>query len=424
MILGVVAGLLTLAGEAAQAQERAQWTYRADMPTARAEVAAAVLGGRLYVAGGTDQRGRVLDIVERYDPQANRWDQAVPPLRTARYRAAAAVLDGRLYVIGGRDDEGEVLDDVEVYDPDRNEWREVESLDEGREGLAVVVLEGRIYAAGGSDEDGEILRTVEVYDPARDEWSEDPTWRLDFPRASFAAAAVNNVAFSFGGFSPVPLRFVQRFEPGRRPVTVTPPGLMRERGGLAAVALRDSIYLIGGRGPEPQGRERVLDEVTVYVPSRDRWFRAPSLNTARESFAAGAVTGRVYVVGGRDAFGDVLASMEEFNPYPDAGTGAEVPAAAGTFRLEPGHPNPFADATLIAFEVTGDAAGTVVLDVFDLAGRRVATLVDAVLPPGRHTVRWDGTSGDGRPLPGGTYVLRLRQGTQQATKTIARIRTR
>ena len=80
--------------------------------------------------------------------------------------------------------------------------------------------------------------------------------------------------------------------------------------------------------------------------------------------------------------------------------------ATGRVRLHPNVPNPFNPSTSIAFELA--ASGPVVLDVVDVSGRRVTTLVDGVRDAGLHRVRWDGRDAAGRAVASGTYLLRLR----------------
>ena len=74
------------------------------------------------------------------------------------------------------------------------------------------------------------------------------------------------------------------------------------------------------------------------------------------------------------------------------------------FALRQNQPNPFGQETLFAFEVPRRAK--VRLEVFDLAGRRVATLASAVYDPGRHSVAWDRRGPSGR-VPAGVYTYRL-----------------
>jgi len=77
-----------------------KWTAVAPMPTARQEVAAVALGGRLFVIGGFGGGAEAVGTVEVYDPAADRWE-ARAPLPAPTHHAAAAVLDGHLFVAGG-----------------------------------------------------------------------------------------------------------------------------------------------------------------------------------------------------------------------------------------------------------------------------------------------------------------------------------
>ena len=83
-------------------------------------------------------------------------------------------------------------------------------------------------------------------------------------------------------------------------------------------------------------------------------------------------------------------------------------------ELDQNAPNPFNPQTSISFVLP--AATTVRLEVFDVEGRRVATLVDGKMPPGRHRVRWDGTDRNGRPVATGTYFYRLTAGKRYLSR--------
>lgn len=85
---------------------------------------------------------------------------------------------------------------------------------------------------------------------------------------------------------------------------------------------------------------------------------------------------------------------------------AAVPAVPLATGLGRNHPNPFNPETSIAFGLA--AAGPVQVLVFDVSGRRVATLVDARLPAGPHTARWEGRDDRGRPVNSGVYFVQLR----------------
>jgi flagellar hook assembly protein FlgD len=79
--------------------------------------------------------------------------------------------------------------------------------------------------------------------------------------------------------------------------------------------------------------------------------------------------------------------------------------------LLPNAPNPFRSSTRLRYTLTEDTP--VSLQVYDLLGRRVATLVNEEQPAGRHTVMLDG-----KGMPSGSYVVRLQAGTQMRTQRI------
>jgi hypothetical protein len=75
------------------------------------------------------------------------------------------------------------------------------------------------------------------------------------------------------------------------------------------------------------------------------------------------------------------------------------------FTLHQNYPNPFNAQTKIEFETSG---GHATLEVFDITGARVSTLVNQNLGPGRHEVIWDGRDRNGKPVSSGVYFYRLK----------------
>ncbi len=73
--------------------------------------------------------------------------------------------------------------------------------------------------------------------------------------------------------------------------------------------------------------------------------------------------------------------------------------------LRPLFPNPFNPQVTVSFDLARPGRAQVV--VFDVAGRRVRTLVDAELAAATHARTWDGRDDAGRPAPSGTYYARL-----------------
>jgi hypothetical protein len=90
------------------------------------------------------------------------------------------------------------------------------------------------------------------------------------------------------------------------------------------------------------------------------------------------------------------------DPYP--GTDVEESVLDGVV-LDGNRPNPFNPVTAIRFAVP--SRGRVELSVYDVAGRRVATLVDGEVDGGYHDAVWDGRTDSGEGVATGIYFARL-----------------
>ncbi|RKZ32943.1 hypothetical protein DRQ33_05005 [bacterium] len=83
-------------------------------------------------------------------------------------------------------------------------------------------------------------------------------------------------------------------------------------------------------------------------------------------------------------------------------------------------PNPFNPATEISFQIPVDQ--NVRLEVVDIAGKVVRTLIDDKLPQGTHSVIWDGKNNLGDDMPSGIYLYRLRTDSNSITRKMTLIR--
>jgi hypothetical protein len=82
--------------------------------------------------------------------------------------------------------------------------------------------------------------------------------------------------------------------------------------------------------------------------------------------------------------------------------GLAVPQA---YALGQNYPNPFNPSTRISFSLPG--TGTVTLNVFNLLGQQIATLVNGLMTAGTHETVWDGRDAAGRVLASGVYFYRI-----------------
>lgn len=149
------------------------WKLTSRLPVTLNHTMAASANGKLYLIGGQISNagdGPFVNTVFEYDPANATWT-ARAPMPTSRGAGAAAVVDGKIYVAGGRPPRGS---DFAVYDPRQNTWRVLADLPTQRNHLAAAAIGGRIYVAGGRYEAGfQSPRTdaVERYDPATNTWT-------------------------------------------------------------------------------------------------------------------------------------------------------------------------------------------------------------------------------------------------------------
>lgn len=106
----------------------------------------------------------------------------------------------------------------------------------------------------------------------------------------------------------------------------------------------------------------------------------------------------------------------------DEPVGSEVMEIPSIFALSAGRPNPFRSSVRLEFSLPH--AASVRLEVYDVAGRRVRTLVDAARPAGRHRISWHGVDDRGEVLPAGVYFCRLEADDHRTMRKLVLLSTR
>ena len=113
-----------------------------------------------------------------------------------------------------------------------------------------------------------------------------------------------------------------------------------------------------------------------------------------------------------DRFGTYVLLRRTGSVTPDYGS--------GSLRVHQNVPNPFTGATSIAFDLP--LPGRVQADVITVEGRLVRKLADALFPPGRHSLEWDGRDSSGKPAGSGLYLYRVSAATGTATMKMILLR--
>ncbi len=146
-----------------------------------------------------------------------------------------------------------------------------------------------------------------------------------------------------------------------------------------------------------------------------RWT-APAAGTGVVNFYCAGFQGTTNSANGQSTF--ITLSSTEIT------TGVETVAPAPEeFALEQNYPNPFNPVTTIRFRLEKPARVT--LQVFDVLGREVATLIDGVLASGVGSVEFSAHRASdfgGGDLPSGVYFYRLTSGDRAQTRRMLLLR--
>ena len=91
------------------------------------------------------------------------------------------------------------------------------------------------------------------------------------------------------------------------------------------------------------------------------------------------------------------------------------------FALHQNYPNPFNPSTQISFDIP-QGGEFVMLNVYNILGQNVSTLVNSVMSPGSYTMEWNATDEIGNPVASGIYFYELRSSTFTSRKKMLLIR--
>ncbi len=100
--------------------------------------------------------------------------------------------------------------------------------------------------------------------------------------------------------------------------------------------------------------------------------------------------------------------------FPDDLSPVVSPVLPTVLVLKGNIPNPFNPTTKIQFDLPSETR--VEMQVFDLKGRKVKSLISETLASGHHIVTWNGTDSSGQQVSSGTYFYRLKAGGESLTR--------
>jgi len=76
------------------------------------------------------------------------------------------------------------------------------------------------------------------------------------------------------------------------------------------------------------------------------------------------------------------------------------------FALHNSYPNPFNPVTNIRYDIP--EISDVTIEIYNLAGQKIKTLVSNEHQPGRYKIQWNATNDLGSPVSTGMYIYRIK----------------
>jgi len=217
-------------------------------------------------------------------------------------------------------------------------WEKAAPFPEPEEELYGAAANGKMYVQGGFGPGGHPVGMMWEYDPAADKWTKKKS--MPVPAHHAAITEYHGKLYIFGGFTfyAVPNQTFGGWEPVDNAWEYDPAAdswkalapLPTKRGSPVAIMLGGKIYVIGGASNQgsnapaifPTGPARSLTVNEAYDPETNKWETRNPMPTPRNHAYAGAVSGKIYVIGGRVAqpFITVASNLdivEEYDPSTD-----------------------------------------------------------------------------------------------------------
>jgi len=234
------------------------------------------LGRLLVIAAATSMAAGSVGTARAQAPAQGRVPQWVKaaPFPVPEEELYGSVINGKFYVLGGFGVGGMAPGLVFEYDPAGDRWTRKKDMPIKVHHQAQIPLNGKLYVFGGC------LQGISGEGGTQNAWEWDPvadTWK--------ALAQMD-----------------------------------RKRCSAVAEQVDGKIYLIGGLEPMENGKgTRVTGLNQMYDPATNTWANRSPMPTSRNHAHAGAVNGKIYVLGGRLGAGNIpvttnIDTVEEYDP--------------------------------------------------------------------------------------------------------------
>ncbi|MCL5019676.1 MAG: hypothetical protein M1426_04265, partial [Patescibacteria group bacterium] len=236
------------------------WQFAKRMMYARNNHGVVDLQGKIYAFGGKDSTNtNFFKTVEEYDPVNNSWSLKTD-MTTACSNFGYAVLGGIIYVAGGSGNAG-ILKGLQTYNPNTNSWTGRADLPVNLSDPGLVAgPDGFLYAFGGVRQDSSLNIKIYKYSPGLNQWDSLST-AMPTPRFAFGCVSFRGKIYLVGGrrdtsMAVPPVNTIEIFDPGTQTWSYT-DNLPQGVSNFAITVYGPGIVIAGGRDQAYAPRSRV-----------------------------------------------------------------------------------------------------------------------------------------------------------------------
>lgn len=402
-----------------------QWQEIGRIPVPVKGHRAVVLDSVILIIGGfSDSLNMPVNFIQEFNPYTNSW-RIIGQMKNKRINFLAEKEEDSLFFIGGVNRPKNINDYYSMEIWKRNSQPYIFRYNPifNRIFSSGIKVNKILYLFGGrkifQHHDTTRFNYLVEYDVEKDSIIFSIERFPNSPENAFhqAVAKMNSKIYIFGGVVGGIINSIYSYDLQSRHLNRVPMNLLRPRAGAEAINLNNnSILIIGGYNEF----FKALKNTEIFSVSNQTYSieEGPPMKSARKEFAAVRFNNSIYVFGGENQFDEVVPTVEKLDITTKVNNESEqIP---GDILLYQNYPNPFNPSTTISFKISQKSK--VFLEIFDIFGKRIRTLVDDELDSGIHHFTWNGTDEFNNQVASGIYFYKLIVGKNSLTKKMILIR--
>lgn len=402
-----------------------QWQEIGRMPIPVKGHRAVVLDSVILIIGGfSDSLNQPVNFIQEFNPYTNSW-RIIGQTKTSRVNFYAEKEGDSLFFIGGvnRPQNKNDYYSMEIWKKNSQPYILRYNPIFNRTFSTGIKVNQKLYLFGGRKNyhhhDTTRFNYLVEYDIEKDSIIFSIERFPNSPENAFhqSVAKLNSKIYIFGGVVGGVTNNIYLYDLQSHNLNKISMKLLRPRAGAEAVNFdNNSILIIGGYNEF----FKAFKNTEIFSVSNQTYTiqEGPPLESARKEFAAVRFNNSIYVFGGENQFDEVVPTVEKLDLTTKVNDESEqIP---DNIILYQNYPNPFNPSTTISFKIPQKSK--VFLEIFDIFGKRIKTLVDDEVDSGIHQFTWNGIDDLDNQVASGIYFYRLIVGKNSQTKKMILIR--